>query len=69
MLLRVDGGCTLEEAARKDDAEGGVACCVESVTPEHAAATLLTTTYALYVPSGTKRNKREADGSSLLPKT
>ena len=63
------GGFTLEDAARKDKAEGGVACWVESVTPEHSEATLLTTTYALYVPSGTKRNNREADGSSLLPNT
>jgi hypothetical protein len=63
------GGFTLEDAARKDEAEGGVACWVESVTAEHSEATLLTTTYALYVPSGTKRNNREADGSSLLPNT
>jgi hypothetical protein len=33
----------LEDAARKEDGEGGTACCVGSATPEQAAATLLTT--------------------------
>jgi hypothetical protein len=66
---RGGGGVTLEDDARNEEGEGGAACCVDNETLEHAAATLHVTKYALYVPSGTKRNRRDADAARELPNT
>lgn len=59
----------MEDDARNEEGEGGAACCVDNETLEHAAVTLHVTMYVVYVPSGTKRNRRDADAASVLPNT